>query len=577
MAQPQRGPKDDTLRKLVLNDFSGGINVYKGPFALNSNESPGMLNVIPFVGRLQSRGGWTPFSSLPFPSDEAYQFYDNEGGNHYAVWAGGNLYDCHNGVPVLIASAVYTAGQQIGRVSLNGILYWSTKTISIQQWDPVTMTVGPIPMNGISPAPATPYLMTYTNALVAVGVNFTPPGEDTYQGNVFSWSAINDPTSWNAANSQVVGPNNGGELSFAIQFGIADIGVAPFRNLIVGRTDQGIYSYTGALGALIENVINCPVGCLDPASVQYLPTAQAFGSLIFLGTDYQFWSTNGITANVISLNILPILSPALQTAILNNANQRFRSGYNEKWQYYFCDIAGTQFVYKWDTGAWSEFTGWPSGPVFVPQQGVPQLYVASADADVPYLAKIAIDTAGDNGVAPAMYWKSAWLHCGDFGRFKEFNWVDPVFFNSGTTYSVNAITMLRADGTQLASRELRFNTPNNALPTNPFILDVSVLDGPDVLGGNEAASFGTGNPILNIGRLSASATGTGVMRNYQGSQQLQGVAVQFTVAYASGSIDFEMIGMEVRYCEKGYLRDGGLNYNPQGGIAGTDPIIGPNP
>ena len=582
MSAPPKASKDDTLKRVIMNDFSGGLNVYKGILSLGPTESPDMLNVVPVPGRLQYRGGWTPFSSLPFPADEAYQFYDSAGSSHFAVWAGGNLYDCINGSPVLIVAAVYTAGARVGRVELNGILYWSTQTVVLQFWNPTIPSFGPVPQTGPSPPPSSPYLTSYTNAIVAGGVNFTgsPSG---YQPNVFAWSAINQPGNWTAANSQAVGPNDEGHIEFITQFGIAEIGVAPFRCLIVGRADMGIYAYTGALGSLSEAVINCPVGCLDSGTVQFLPTAQSFGALIFLATDGQVWSTNGITASPVSLPILPILGPAIQLALLNNPNQRFWSGYNQKLQYYFCDIAGTQYVYKWDTGAWSKFQGWPSGPVFNVNSGgtinfgVPTMYVASNAPVNAVVAKVAVDGAFDNNTPPNVYWKSAFLHMGDPMRFKEFNWVAPFFYNTNTTYTVGAMSMLRADGSSLTSRTLTFNTPNFSPIGNIFTLDQSLLDGPDVLAGNSVSVLGAGLPMMNFGRLSVSAVGTGVLNNYQGAQQMQGGAVQFTISYASGTMDFELVGLEVRYWEKGYLRDGGINYNPQGGISGQDAIIGVNP
>ncbi len=205
------------------------------------------------------------------------------------------------------------------------------------------------------------------------------------------------------------------------------------------------------------------------------------------------------------------------------------------------------------------------------------MYVASNAPSNAVLAKIAVDQAFDNNTPPVVYWKSPFLHMGDPMRFKEFNWVAPFFYNTNTMYSVSATSMLRADGSFLTSRTLVFNTPNPNPFGNLFVLDVSQLDGPNVLAGNFVFIVGAGQPMMNFGRLSVSSTGTGVLKNYQGAQQMQGGAVQFTISYVSGTMDFELVGLEVRYWEKGYLRDGGLNYNPQGGISGQDAIIGVNP
>ncbi len=585
MAAPLKTIKDDGLKRAVFNDFAGGLNLYKGALDLNANESPDMLNVIPFPGKLQFRGGWTQYSTLPFPADDAYAFYDSGGALHYAVWANGNLYDVVSGAAVLIAASVYTSssGVRIGHTQLNGILYWSTQTVAIQFWNPQLGTNGPVPQTGSSLVPCAQYLTVYTGAIVAFAINFTPGTPTNYQPNVFAWSAVNQPGNWTAANSQAVGPTNGGHIEFGTQFGIAELGVAPFRNLIVGRADQGIYAYQGALGSLAESVINCPVGCLDEGSVQYLPSAQSFGTLVFLGTDGQVWATNGITAAPVSTPILPILGPAVQAALLTNNNQRFWSNYNQKWQYYYVDVAGTQFAYKWDINAWTKFSGWPTGPAFSVNTGgsvnfgVSTLYIASSIAGNLVVAQVAVDGTNDNGSTPSVYYKTPWLHMGDPMKFKEYNWVAPYWYATGTNYTVNAVSLMRADGSQLTSGTLTFNAPASTMSSNPFILNISTLNSSATLGAASVFSTGTGVPIQNIARLYATGTGTGVLQGYAGASQMQGGAIQFTIAYSGGTMDYELIGLEIRYAEKGYLRDGGINYNPQGGVTGNDPIIGPNP
>lgn len=584
MAQPLKAPKDDALKRLLINDFAGGLNVNKGALDLNANESPDMLNVIPFNGRLQYRGGWTQYSTIPFPADDAYSFYDSGGALHYAIWANGNLYDVVSGAPILVAAAVYThvAGNRIGHTQLNGILYWSTQTVPLQFWDPQLGTFGAVAQTGTSMPPSGTYLTVYTGSIVSFAVNFTT-SPSTYQPNVFAWSATNQPGNWTAANSQVVGPTNGGHIEFGTQFGISEIGVDPFRTLIVGRADNGIYAYQGALGQLTESVINCPVGCLDEGSVQYLPSAQSFGTLVFLGTDGQVWATNGITAAPVSTPILPILAPAVQSALLNNNAQRFWSNFNQKWQYYYVDIAGIQFVYKWDINAWTKFSGWPSGPAFSVNTGgtvnfgVSNLYVASSIAGNLVVAQVGVYNVGDNGSNPNIYWSSPWLHMGDPMRFKEFNWAAPYWYSTGTNYTLSATSMMRADGTSLTSGLLTFNAPTSAGSGNYFILNVSTLNSSAVLAPSTVFSTGTGVPIQNFGRLYATAKGVGALAGYSGAQQMQGGAIQITVAFSGGAIDYELIGLEVRYAERGYLRDGGMNYNPQGGVVGNDPIIGPNP
>jgi hypothetical protein len=572
------------LTKGAFADFAGGWVVYTGAMALSSNQSPNMLNVIPFPGRLQYRGGWTPYSTLPFTADASYQFYDADEASHFMVWAGGNLYDCVSGSPTLIASSVYVpnappVGGRIGHCDLNGILYWSTGSVAIQFWDPVGGGLGPVAQTGSSPVPSSPFLTIYTNSIIACGVNFTPAVEADFQSTVFSWSAVNEPGNWTAANSQAVGPDNAAHIEFATQFGMAEIGVAPFRNLIVGRADQGIYSYSGALGQLIESVINCPVGCLDSGSVQYLPSAESFGTVVFLGTDGQFWATNGITAYPISLPILPVLSSTIQSALTTNQNQRFWSSYNEKLQYYYCDIGGTQFVYKWDLKCWTKFTGWPSGPAFTVNSGgttnfgVPSVYIASSNASTPYLGLVAQDQITDNGSTPSVYYQTPYLHFGDLESYKEYEWIDLITYNTGTNYSVSGQATILADGTMVESSTLLFNQPA-ALGTNYFILNVSALNGPDVLAPSTISAVGTGTPITMHGRLSVPITPTSpYMRGLTGmTERLRGTAVSFTISYAGGTMDYELIGVECRYKDNGeYKRSGGKKFSAQNGVSTVSP------
>jgi hypothetical protein len=577
MAQPAKGVLDDSYTKLVLMDFSGGVNLYKGALALGTNESPEMWNVIPFPGRLQYRGGWTPTCTLPGEADQAYAFYDTIGAKRWVVWTGGDLYDVTSGVPILIEAGAYTAGERVGVVDLNGIMYWSTWTTPIRYWDAQTSTAAAVVASGPSPVPASPLLMLYTNAIVAFGVKF---GAFPRQPNVFSWSNINDPTFWDASNSQAVGPNNGAELSFALVFGIAEIGVAPFRTFLTARTDHGLYAYQGALGTLAESVINLPTGCAHGESAQYLPSMGDNGTIVFLGNDAQFWATNGIVAKPVSLNILPLLQSQANLAAVNNPNSKAWGGYNQAWQYYFCDIDGIQFVYKWDTGAWTLFTGWPSGPVVQSTNvnGAPSLFIASGNGlGTQYWSQIGLGGVDDNGNTPRISWTSPFLHMGNPEKLKIFDWVSMVSYNTATTYKVDARSLSRANGEWQQAETLYFS---NALPGtgNPFILDLSLLDGPGLLVQPPVLAPPV-SPVMNHGRISvpvAVDVNDPWLHGITGmSEQMASPAVQFTVAYDSGTLDYELLALEVRFLDRGYLREGGNQFSGQAGVVGRN-IFVPN-
>ena len=619
----------------------------EGALDLAPNESSDILNCFPVPGRLQYRGGWYIYSTVPAPADYVYAFKDSADTLHYVVWANGQLYEVTGGIARLIIPSTqnqYTPKQRVGAVSIDGILYWSTQTVPLQYWNPQTDEYGAVVQTGVSPPPASPYLFLYTNAIVALSPDFgTGP-----QYNVFSWSEINLPANWDAANSQAVGPNNGGALEFGVVFGIAEIGVSPFRNFVIGRNDEGIYGYQGALGSLSEFLVNAPVGCLDGSTAQYIPGMNQFGNVIFLGTDNQFWTTNGVTATVISLNILPLLQQQIENTlytsstfftldqsfldgpdILAGANSlasgisqlgvapaglRFWAGYNDKRQYYFCNIGDTQFVFKWDLSAWSLFKGWPVGPILAAPNSseVPTLYVAGTaplpgvgntlfvldssllngpdvlsgspppvgpvqPAEYPF-AVVAVDQASDNGVVPDIHYTTSYQNFGNPEKLKEFHWIAPFVYSTGTTYNVSGVSLPRPDGSYLTSNTLIFPTPAQTNTNGLFRLDSSLLDGPDVLADNLVYVPGLGIPIINHGRFSVPITLTsGALAGLPGLREnLRGGAAQFTLAYGGGTVDFELDALEVRYIERGFRRDGGSKFNVEGGVpAGPNSYVPP--
>ena len=188
MPRAPRNMIDDAYQRLMLADFGGGLNTYVGAIALPNNASPDMLNLIPFPGRLKYRGGSTEYSALSHTADQAYAFYDANDAKRFAVFENGNLVDVTSGSEVVIEAAAYTAGSLIGVVELNGILYWSTADVPLRYWNPALGTSGAVAQTGASPPPASPFLLNYTNAIVALGVKF---GASAYQPTVMSWSAIN--------------------------------------------------------------------------------------------------------------------------------------------------------------------------------------------------------------------------------------------------------------------------------------------------------------------------------------------------------------------------------------------------
>ncbi len=573
----------DNSKSLILNDFAGGWVTVNGALSLASNQCSDILNLIPLPGRLRFRGGYQNKALQPFPADHAIPFYDKDHGKHYAIWAGGNLYDAVSGVYVLIAAAVYTPGNRVGACVLDGVLYWSCgkpNPVKLQFWSPSAGTHGPVVNAGgvgyIDP-PASNFLFTYLNCIMALAPTWgSPAGPDVFQPTLMVWCDVDRPDKWFGANGQAVGSNDGGELVFGMQFGIANTGVSPSRQIIVGRSDIGIYSYSGAMPNLEENVLNCPVGCRDADTVQYLPMTGLFGSIYFLGTDGQFWQLNGINAAPVSTNITDTIVNAVNNALAANPDLRFNSGYNEEWQYYWCDVNGTQFAFRWQTGAWTKFQGWPSGPTFLTTgfNGAPAYFVASKSEANPYLSQIAIDNVADNGVMPVVYYETAALHAGDQRLMKEWQWATIGVYDTGAKYAVSGKGNKRIDGSYMQSDEMMFTAPGaDTIVQGQFILGQSKLGGPDVLGIGTTATGGEPTIVNGVFRCPVKPDEWMPEGQYE---TLKSNACKIKVRYAGGSSSFELLTIEVQYVPLGYYRGAGNQYNPTAGAPdGFDPFVGP--
>ncbi|MGH9551398.1 MAG: hypothetical protein ACRD3W_18580, partial [Terriglobales bacterium] len=183
-----KGIREDNLRQIFINDFSGGWNTVKGGLSYNLNETPDILNLIPFSTRLQYRGGYLPFCALPATADGAYFFYDSDGAKHFAVWAGGNLYDCVSGTTVLVEAAVYTAGAKVGYTDFAGNLLWTSPGVPIRKWNPKTGAKGAVVSSGASATPSGTFLFIYLNIVFILQPNFG----SGVQKNVMSWAAVDD-------------------------------------------------------------------------------------------------------------------------------------------------------------------------------------------------------------------------------------------------------------------------------------------------------------------------------------------------------------------------------------------------
>lgn len=556
---------DDSYKQLLLTDFKGGLNTNTGALDLAADETPDCLNVIPFPGRWQYRGGYTRYSTLPAKADGAYAFYDSNGSKHYAVWSNGNLYDCVSGAPVLIAAATYTAGQQVGRQDANGRLYYSTSTVTLRVWNPVAGTEAAVV--GAYPIPASSFLSLYAGQMIALAPTLT----GTPFINEFVWSDVNDPTTWLPANAQQVGGLSGGPLNYISQMGISNSAVAPARQLVVSKaTDRFLYSYQGTLGELQESIISSPVGMQDGRSGAFIPAPTGFGYIAFLGQDYQMYITDGQKADQISLNINNTFYADVQQSAASNVF--FQGAYNNRYQYYVLDIGNNiQYIYRWQTGALSKFQGWPSG-YWMPAMGsnnFPTLFVASTDSARPGLFVTGVEDVDDNGAMPSIYFTTPYLHGGMPNREKEYQWADLLVTNTpGTIYTINGQGLPRQNNTQQTIQQLTLTVPAVVNAAGSPLIWGSGIWGTNIWG---SASTLLNNDVVPLHGVTMVPVDEGQWTSSD-PEPLRSSAARFTIS-AAGEPAFNVVGLAIRYLDRGFKFPGAQQYDTENGIAqiGTDP------
>ena len=309
--------------------------------------------------------------------------------------------------------------------------------------------------------------------------------------------------------------------------------------------------------------------------------------MIFLGSDSQFWKTNGINAVVASLPIQNLVQSAVGNAYISNPKARFFAGYNEQFAYYFCNVNDMQFVYKWDTQIWTLFQGWPNGPILnaTDNNGIPSLYVASNVSSQLGLFQVGVPGTPDNTLMPSVYYKTAWLHAGDPEILKLWHWIAIMAYNTGTVYSVTARGLARSnDGSFMQTDPIYLKTAPQGTSGNPFILNVSILDGPNVLVPPGVLGLPSA-PVLTHGRLAcpvvweADSMCRGYLEEVSGGggtiyEDLKANAVQFTIAWYSGTQDFDLLGLQSRFLTRAYRREGGDQYDSEAGVPNPhDPFV----
>jgi hypothetical protein len=398
-----------------------------------------------------------------------------------------------------------------------------------------------------------------------------PTVSGTYYPGGFIYCNVNDPTTWVGANINQLGSNE--FIQWIIPLGVSAAGVPPTGSFMIGCTTT-IFVYQGALNALTQHVVNSPVGAQDANSAYFVPAPDLFPGVIFLGSDGQFWITNGITTGCISLKILNLVFSLVQGAKLAFAAPKFYATYNAQYQYYLCDFGtNQQLVYMVQTKAWYFVNGWPSGPYINghDNSGFPNNFVAvgSESGFTPGLYETGQAGTSFNGTPPTIFYSTAYLHGGDFELWKEWQWVAIATLNNLNTYTVVASTLPRADNTTLTSQTLTFNNPNEAAMGSSGIWDVSDWDVATWAG----LSGNTSQPAVNHGMLSVAVPASKWVRNAT-TQPLRSSAVTFTISWLSGASDsgtpaLDLVGIIARYLPRGRKPVGGQLFTAQSGTAFT--------
>lgn len=535
---------DDAMLAFRVVDFSGGLNSETDPQDLDENASPNCQNVrITKPGRLIGRMGWIArISSLGVNPDGIAFFYDAGGARRVVAWYNGNMYDVTSHSATLVRSGAYTSGNRVTSVALNGTLYYSDgETIhngdsGIRKWDGTTEERLVSAGGGATiPTPAAKVLTSYAGSLVLGRIKYVG---GTYDKHAIMWSNVNDPTTINGTSIQQVGQGFGGEVNSVLPLAVATTGVSPFRALIVGKSEFGLYGYSGALGSLTEFLINCPAGVRDGETMRYIPGPDGSGYVVFLGTDNKVWAVNGTSAVEISGNIRTELSYFIQEQLIADPNQRLTAVVNSNDFQYMLDVGGgRQYCYQYDLKAWTRYSGHPSGHWVEARDSYGNFAVYCADRENQTIAQISVGT-DDNGSDINPYWNTPMIHCGDKNILKTWQWIFVSFRTDTGNVVVTATTNL-GEG----------NSGSQTITITPATDEVMIWDVTDwdegVWGSGVEGSY---TAYKKKKRLTYQPSGV------PHKELLRGYDVTIKLSTSSEGGHFEILGFTLLYLPRGRVR-----------------------
>lgn len=531
---------DDAMLAFRVTDFSGGLNSEMDQLDLKEDSSPDCENVkITKPGRLIGRDGYVArITGITNAPDGIDFFYDALGSRRVVMWANGNIYDVTGHTLSVIASSVYESGTRVCSHALNGTIYYSdgatTASGSIRMWDGTTE--GPLVTSGevgSIPTPACKVMTSYAGSLVIGNLKFE---DGTTAPHAYMWADVNDPTTIRGTNIQQVGQGYGGEINCILPLAVASTGVSPFRALIVGKSQFGLYGYSGALGSQEEFLINCPAGVRDGATMRYIPGPDGSGYVVFLGTDNKVWAVNGTSAVELSGNIRTELSRYVE--LRSQYSQRFTSVVNSSDFQYILDLGGRQYVYQYDLKTWTRYTGWPSGHWVEARDMFGNYVLYCADRINNTLSQCNYGTT-DNGAAIVPYWKTPYIHCGDRNLLKTWQWI----FVGWRTDNGNVVVTTTPNMEQ-GTASTKTLEPDVAVAADDLIWDVGDWDEHDWA----SSTLDTFLPYREKARLTYQPVGV----NYK--ELVRGTDVTIKLSTTSAGSHFEILGFTLLYLPRGRKR-----------------------
>jgi len=314
--------------------------------------------------------------------------------------------------------------------------------------------------------------------------------------------------------------------------------VSPFQALLVGKSQFGVFGYSGALSTLKEALLNCPTGIRDGATLQYIPGPDGSGYVCFLGTDNKVWATNGTSAIELSANIRTELAVAVTTALSLDTSAIFTSALNAPDFQYILDVGGgVQYVYHYNTQSWSRYKGWPSGYWCNAFTDTAQFSLYCADR-INKTLQLCNSGNTDNGAAINPYWTTPFINAGDANILKVWKWIYLVFRTDVANVQVTATANLNSGAFAMKT----VDPVATGVGTTGGIWDSMTWD----VDTWSLSAFGSTGMYKRKARLTVNgANGPESLRGYD-------VTIKFSTTSVGGH--FEILGFTLMYLPRGRKR-----------------------